>query len=61
MQQKDTIAIETAKLNLGEDTNDDTDPLARDVEADLEEDEVVLEDSQPSQLYLDTTLCTHKL
>ena len=28
---------ETAKLNLGEDTDDDDDPFASDVEADLEE------------------------
>ena len=35
MQQKDTIAMETAKLNMGEDTDDNDNPFASDVEADL--------------------------
>ena len=39
----ETIASKTAKLNLGEDTNDDN-PFACDVEVDLEEDEAVIED-----------------
>ena len=40
----ETIATKTAKLNLGEDTDDDDNPFARDDEADLEEDEAVIED-----------------
>ena len=43
MQQK-LIATETAKLNLEEDTDDDDDPFGSDVEADLEEDEAVIDD-----------------
>ena len=40
----ETIATETAKLMLGEDTDDDNDHFASDVEAYLEEDEAVIED-----------------
>ena len=43
-----TIETETAKLNLGEDTDDNDDPFASDVEVDLEvdleEDEVGIDD-----------------
>ena len=51
----DSIATETAKLNLGEDTDDDSDdddhePVASDIEIDLEEDEAVMKVSKPSQL-----------
>ena len=38
----ETIATETAKLNLGEDTNNNDDPFASDAEADPEEDEAVI-------------------
>ena len=40
----ETIATKTAKLNLGEDTDDDDNPFACDVVVDLEEDEAVIED-----------------
>ena len=41
---RETIATERATLKLGEDTDDDDDPLAGDVVADLEEDEAVIQD-----------------
>ena len=54
----ETISTETAKLNLGEVTDDDDDdndePFARDVEADLEEDEAVIEEEQ-----IISTLASH--
>ncbi len=41
MQQKNDIATETAKLDLGEDDGDDN-PFDSDIEADLEEYEAVI-------------------
>ena len=56
MQQK-LLPPETAKLNLGEDTDDSDDP-----EADLEEDEaVILNMTKQAQRLLATILCAHKL
>ena len=40
----EAITTETVKLNLEEDTDDDDDPFASDVEANLEEAEAVMGD-----------------
>ena len=40
----EAIATETAKLNLGEDTDGHDDPFASDVVIDLVEEETVIED-----------------
>ena len=44
MQQKDTIATETAKNKFRRMMASDDDPLASNVEADIEEDEAGIED-----------------
>ena len=43
-----------SQTSLGEDTDDNDDPFARDVEADLEEDEAVIEDKSAT-----STLASH--
>ena len=44
------IASETARLNMLEDTDDNNDSFTSDVEVDLEEDEIIIEEDQQSQL-----------
>ena len=44
------IATETARLNMREDTDDNNDSFTSDVEVDLEEDEIIIEEDQQSQL-----------